>query len=150
MPVGPANNVFAAVLSGFEALNLRPSAEKAHASRMGRGTAAGKNPDFSFPSLIPVHTPSRTMPPPPKRVRKSPKKPRTPLTPFINKFTNERIPAFDDTRVATLEAQFAAWKDQMEKDIDKHTRVHESVELYKQKSRYSKDEEQLLSARNPS
>ncbi|KAL5406568.1 hypothetical protein PMIN03_007726 [Paraphaeosphaeria minitans] len=41
---------------------------------------------------------------------------------------------FDDTRVASLEAQFAAWKEQMEADMDKQSKVQESIELYKTKN----------------
>ncbi|KAL5373211.1 hypothetical protein DPSP01_012906 [Paraphaeosphaeria sporulosa] len=41
---------------------------------------------------------------------------------------------FDDTRVASLEAQFAAWKEQMEADMDKQSKVQESIDLYKTKN----------------
>lgn len=95
----------------------------------------GKPLDISYPSHIPRHTPSRAMLPPPVPVIKSPRRPRTPATPFLNKYTNERVPVFDDTRVASLEAQFAAWKEQMEADMDKQSKVQESIELYKTKSK---------------
>lgn len=41
---------------------------------------------------------------------------------------------FDDTRVASLEAQFTAWKEQMVQDMDKQSKVQESIELYKTKN----------------
>ena len=136
--VDPANTDYANVLKGFEALKLGASTDRAYTSRMGRGRTAGKNQDNPLPSLIPVHTPSRTMPPPSKPVQKSPRRPRTPITPFLNKYTNDRVPAFDDTRVATLEAEFAAWKEKLQNDMDKQSKVHEGIELYKQKSTYRK------------
>lgn len=141
--VDPANTDCDDVTKGFEALTLGASADRACTSRMGHGTTDGKNLDISFPSHIPVQTPTRIMPPPSRPVQKSPRRPRTPITPFINKYTNDRAPVFDDTRVASLETQFAEWKErmekQMEKDMDKQSKVQESMDLYKQKSTYRYD-----------
>lgn len=133
-PYEPADTDGDDMLNGSRALTLGASSGQGHQSRMGRGMIAGKNLDISYPSHIPRHTPIRAMPPPPIPVIKSPRRPRTPVTPFLNKFTNERVPVFDDTRVASLEAQFAAWKEQMEADMDKQSKVQESIELYKTKS----------------
>jgi kinesin family protein C1 len=133
-PAEPADTDCDDILHGFGALKLGASSGEGHGSRMGRGTIAGKNLDIFFPSHIPRHTPSRAMPPPPVPMMKSPRRPRTPVTPYLNKYTNDRAPAFDDTRVASLEAQFAAWKEQMEADMDKQSKVQESIELYKTKS----------------
>ncbi|KAF9737195.1 kinesin [Paraphaeosphaeria minitans] len=133
-PYEPADTACDDILHGFGALTLGASSSQGRESRMGRGIIAGKNLDISYPSHIPRHTPSLAMPPPPVPVIKSPRRPRTPATPFLNKYTNERVPVFDDTRVASLEAQFAAWKEQMEADMDKQSKVQESIELYKTKN----------------
>ncbi|KAF1972401.1 kinesin-domain-containing protein [Bimuria novae-zelandiae CBS 107.79] len=134
-PAAPADADCDEMMDGFETLSLG-APDQSRASRMAYGAYAGKNPDISFKTQIPRQTPSRAMPPPPLPVlvHKSPRRPRTPITPFVNKYTNDRVPVFDDTRVASLEAQFAAWKEQMEKDMDKQSKVQESIELYKTKN----------------
>lgn len=136
-PATPADTDCDDILNRFGALTLGASTDQGRTSRIGRGNNAGKNLDISFPSCIPRSTPSRLMlppPPPPVPAPRSPRRPPTPMTPFLNKFTNDRVPVFDDTRVASLEAQFTAWKEQMVQDMDKQSKVQESIELYKTKS----------------
>jgi len=57
------------------------------------------------------------------------------MTPYLNKYTNERCPVFDDTRVASLEAQFNAFKEQMEGDMQKQNNLKESMKLYEKRSK---------------
>lgn len=133
-PVSPADTDCDDILTELGALTLRASIIQARTSRTGRGATAGKNLGLSYPSQIPKQTPTRSMPPPSLLALKSPRKQRSPITPFLNKYTNDRVPVFDDTRVASLEAQFAAWKEQMEIDMDKQSKVQESIKLYETKS----------------
>lgn len=138
-PVGPADTSCDEIVRGLAELALSPAHDQSCAIRMGRGTAAGKDLDISLKSsshsLIPRATPKREMPPPLIPVPKTPTRSRTPMTPYLNKYTNERCPVFDDTRVASLEAQFNAFKEQMEGDMQKQNNLKESMKLYEKRSK---------------
>lgn len=133
----PASTDCDDMMNNFGALALRDSNNHTRTNRMGRGTRYVKNPDLST-SLLPRPTPDRTMPPPPLPQPKTPSRPPTPVTPFetpfLNKYTNDRCPVFDDTRVASLEAQFSAFKESIENDLSKQSNLKDTVKLLEKRS----------------
>ncbi|KAJ4294022.1 kinesin-like nuclear fusion protein [Kalmusia sp. IMI 367209] len=132
-PEDPAYTDCDDMLNGFGALTLNASNNQSRQSRVGRGSA-GKNPDISLQSYLPRPTPDRSMPPPSILPPKTPMRPRTPQTPYLNKYTNERCPVFDDTRVASLEAQFTAFKESIENDLSQQNNLKETVKLLEKRN----------------
>jgi kinesin family protein C1 len=129
------------ILDGFGALTLSAPVLQDRARRIGRGTTSGKTSDISFKStasssLLPRPTPKRQMAPPPPPVPSTPTRAVTSLlcTPFLNRFTNDRCPAFDDSRVASLEAQFETFKEQIKDDLSQQNSLKDTIKLYESRS----------------
>jgi kinesin family protein C1 len=140
-PEGPADVDADDILNGFGALTLNAPTVQGRTGRVGRGTTSGKIADISFKSkasssLLPRRTPNRQMLPPPSPIPKTPTRAPTPqlYTPFLNKYTNDRCPAFDDSRVASLEAQFETFKEQIKDDLSQQNNLKDSIKLYESRS----------------
>lgn len=128
------------ILQGFGALTLSPLAEQGRTSRDGYGSCSGELADISLKpnassSMIPRATPKKAMapPPPPSPNPKTPSRPQTPA-PFLTKFTNGRCAAFDDSRVASLEAQFESFQKQIQSDLAQQSNLKDSIKLYESRS----------------
>lgn len=146
-PEVPADTSCAEILDGFGALNLGASTAETQLQGIGRGLASGKDSVSSSSksqvvSSIPRATPNRQMAPPPIPPPRTPSRSKRPSTPktttphFLNKYTNDRCPAFDDTRVASLEAQFTAFKEQIEGDLTQQNNLKDTIKLYESRSTY--------------
>ena len=131
------------ILDAFGALTLNAPALQGRASHIGRGNTSGKNADISFKSkasssLLPRRTPNRQPAPLPLPAPGTPTRAhRLQLyTPFLNRFTNDRCPAFDDSRVASLEAQFETFKEQIKDDLSQQNSLKDTIKLYESRSMY--------------
>lgn len=140
-PEEPADTDCDELLNGMGALTLGASTAKARYRGMGRGMTSGKDPDISLKSqavsLIPRATPNRQMAPPPS-IPRTPARaptPKTIITPFLNRFTNDRCPVlYDDTRFADLEAKFTEFKEKIEVDISQQSNLKDTIKLYETRS----------------
>lgn len=52
------------------------------------------------------------------------------LTPYLNRFTNDRAPVFDtESRMETMEREFAAFKQKMESDATQSSGLKENIKI---------------------
>jgi kinesin family protein C1 len=109
-------------------LNLGVPKAAARDSRVGGGTIPDTEPN---PFLRPGIPSSRMKQPTPvKQLTYTP----TPLrstprmeAPFVNRFTNERLPVFYDERVEAIEREFRTFKEKLEGDIEQAPKYKETI-----------------------
>lgn len=147
VPENPAHEDCDDISRGVAALSLHASIKESDGSRIDRGKFSSKPQETSSQpkssSLIPRATPAKQKSLAPVLGRRTPVKTRAPesLTPFLNKFTNNRCPVYDDARVSSLEAQFNELREKMETDMSKQGNLKESMKLYETKSEFTAQEE---------
>jgi kinesin family protein C1 len=130
------------LLDGLQALDLNASGPSGRTSRIEHGNTSGKNADISLKSktpisLLPRPSPVKQSMPPPQPVPSTPTRAPTPQVPFVNRFTNDRLPAFfDDSRMAAIEAQFETFRENIQDDLSRMKDLKATNELTESRSMY--------------
>ncbi|CAO2651454.1 Nn.00g040240.m01.CDS01 [Neocucurbitaria sp. VM-36] len=121
------------VCADFEALTLSVSKAGNRGSLIGRGMTSGKEANTFLKSTksrsqLPQPTPT------PKRRQLAAQTPFWPPStprkqaPFLNRFTNERVPDFYNQRMEAMERDFRMFKEQIEGDVRQATDYKESIQ----------------------
>lgn len=135
-PQCPTDDECDNVCDRFGALKLGAPTDETDSQRIGRGMPCGKNLALPSKSSIPRATPVRQRVPTQVHTNTPTRNPGllTPSKPkhtprFLNRFTNELAPVFDDSRVAAIERDFMAFKEKVEGDMSQQNDLKDTIKV---------------------